>query len=178
MFRFWTGDDSDGSIVADERGLPLRRRRVRAGQRDLQAQRPDDEARPRKPDNPLVWKVDDLNRSGGKGGIYDSPALYKDLIIWGTNKGDVIAVDRANGTVRWRIPLSRVHMSPVVVDGVMVVGDCTGILNAYDIADTTAQPKQLWSIKPGACIESTPAVWKGTLYFGTRGGAIHALGLR
>ncbi|WP_203908551.1 outer membrane protein assembly factor BamB family protein [Rhizocola hellebori] len=178
VFRFWTGDDSDGSIVADEQGFLYVGAEYERGNETSKRNGQMMKLDPRKPDNPLVWKVDDLNKSGGKGGIYDSPALYKDLIIWGTNKGDVIAVDRATGVVRWRIPLSRVHMSPVVVDGVMVVGDCTGILNAYDIADTNAQPKQLWSIKPGACIESTPAVWKGNLYFGTRGGAIHALGLR
>ncbi len=178
VFRFWTGDDSDGSIVADEQGFLYVGAEYERGNETSKRNGQMMKLDPRKPDNPLVWKVDDLNRAGGKGGIYDSPALYKDLIIWGTNKGDVIAIDRANGSVRWRIPLSRVHMSPVVVDGVMVVGDCTGILNAYDIADTSAQPKQLWSIKPGACIESTPAVWKGNLYFGTRGGAIHALGPR
>ncbi|HCT77409.1 MAG TPA: hypothetical protein DGT23_12615 [Micromonosporaceae bacterium] len=178
VFRFWTGDDSDGSIVADDKGFLYVGAEYERGNETSKKNGQMMKLDPRKPDNPLVWKVDDLNRSGGKGGIYDSPALYQDLIIWGTNKGDVVAVDRESGAVRWRVPLSRVHMSPVVVDGVMVVGDCTGLLNAYDIADTKAEPKLLWSIKPGACIESTPAVWKGTLYFGTRGGAIHAIGLK
>ena len=27
----------------------------------------------------------------------------------------------------------------------------------------------------GGCIESTPAVWKGRIYVGTRAGAVHAL---
>ncbi len=180
VFRFWTGDDTDGSIVADDEGY------LYVG---VEYERDNDRNKlvgqmikidPRNAANPLVWKVDDRNRSDGgkKGGVYGSPAIFKDLVIWGTNKGDVVAVERQTGVVRWRIPLTRVHMSPVVVDGVMVVGDCTGALNAYDIDDTSAQPKLLWSMKPGECIESTPAVWNGKLYLGTRGGQFHAIGLR
>jgi hypothetical protein len=37
-------------------------------------------------------------------------------------------------------------------------------------------PKQLWSYKVGGCIESTPAMWKGRMYFGTRAGGVVALG--
>jgi PQQ-like domain len=180
VFRFWTGDDTDGSIVADDQGYLYVGVEYERNNETNKANGQMMKIDPRNPGNPLVWKVDDRNRSlaDHKGGIYGSPAIYKDLIIWGTNKGDVIGVDRQSGAVRWRIALSRVHMSPVVIDGVMVVGDCTGTLNAYDIADTTAQPKLLWSIKPGACIESTPAAWNGKLYFGTRGGHFHAIGLK
>jgi PQQ-like domain len=59
---------------------------------------------------------------------------------------------------------------------VLVIGDCTGMMHAYDVADTGAAPKPLWSIMIGGCSESTPAVWKGRLYFGTRAGAVHAIG--
>jgi hypothetical protein len=30
-------------------------------------------------------------------------------------------------------------------------------------------------MKVGGCIESTPAVWKGRMYLGTRAGAFHAI---
>ena len=178
VFRFWTGDDTDGTITADSDGMLYvgaeYERFTATSKRNGQMMKLD----PRKPDNPLVWKVDDQHNDGSKGGIYGSAGIFKDLVIWGTNKGDVIGIDRATGAVRWRIPLHRVHMSPVIIDGVMVVGDCNGLLNAYDISNTTAEPQKLWSIKPSACIESTPSVWNGTLYFGTRGGAIHAIGLK
>jgi hypothetical protein len=64
----------------------------------------------------------------------------------------------------------------VVIDNVLIIGDCLGDLRAYDVADTSKAPALLWTIKVGGCIESTPAVWKGKMYFGTRAGAIHALG--
>ncbi len=178
VFRFWTGDDTDGTIAADEAGMLYigseYERFTQASKRNGQMMKLD----PRKPDSPLVWKVDDQNNRGGKGGIYGSAGIYKDLVIWGTDKGDVLGIDRQSGQVRWRVAMHRVHMSPVIIDGVMVVGDCDGELAAYDITDTKAEPKRLWSIKPGACIESTPAVWNGKLYFGTRAGALLAIGVR
>jgi hypothetical protein len=179
VFRFWTGDDTDGSIVADDEGFLYvgseYERLTATSKTNGQMMKLD----PRNPSNPLLWKVDEQHRDGEKkGGIYGSPALYKDLIIWGTNRGEVIGVDRATGAVRWRLNMVRVHMSPVVVDGVLIAGDCRGDLKAWDIANTAAEPQLLWAMKPGSCIESTPAVWKGKLYFGTRGGAVHAFGLR
>jgi outer membrane protein assembly factor BamB len=78
--------------------------------------------------------------------------------------------------VRWRfrMPGGQTWQSPVVVDDVLVLGDCVGDMHAYDIADTSTAPRQLWKVTVGGCIESTPAVWKGALYFGTRAGGIHA----
>ena len=37
-------------------------------------------------------------------------------------------------------------------------------------------PPLLWSVTVGGCIESTPAVWNGRIYIGTRAGRIHAVG--
>jgi outer membrane protein assembly factor BamB len=92
----------------------------------------------------------------------------------------VLGVDRTTGAERWRfhLPGGETWQSPVVVDGVLLIGDCTGDLHAYDVADTTVAPKRLWSLKVGGCVESTPAVWKGTIYVGTRAGAILAIGVR
>ena len=37
-------------------------------------------------------------------------------------------------------------------------------------------PPELWTLELGGCIESTPAVWKGRLYVGTRAGRFFAIG--
>jgi outer membrane protein assembly factor BamB len=76
------------------------------------------------------------------------------------------------------MPGTETWQSPVVVDDVLLIGDCVGTMHAYDVADRTKQPKPLWQKLIGGCIESTPAVWKGTMYFGTRAGGIHALSAR
>ena len=63
-----------------------------------------------------------------------------------------------------------------MVDDVMLQGDCNGVLHAYDVSDPRVQPPELWSVEIGGCIESTPAVWHGRIFFGTRAGRFWALG--
>ena len=131
---------------------------------------------PSKPSDPLVWKLDD--RGNVPAGVWGTPALYKDIAIFDTTGGDVLGVDRETGAERWRfhLPGNETWQSPVVVDDVLLIGDCTGDLHAYDVADTNATPTRLWTVEVGGCIESTPAVWKGRIYFGTRAGGVHAFG--
>ncbi len=130
---------------------------------------------PRKPDNPLVWKVDDSGRLGG--GIWATPALYKDIVIVPTDGGRVLGVDRASGAVRWTFNLpGPVWQSSVIVDDTLLQGDCQGVMHAYDVSDTSKAPPELWNVTLGGCIESTPAVWNGRMFFGTRAGRFFALG--
>ena len=65
--------------------------------------------------------------------------------------------------------------SPVIVDGWWLQGDCAGVLHAYDVHNTTIDPPEVWRVELGSCIEATPAVWKGRVYVGTRGGFEYAL---
>jgi hypothetical protein len=176
VFRFWTGDDTDATIVADESGalyvgVEYERRTERSRQVG-QLLKLD----PSKPGDPVVWSIGD--RGGLPAGVWGTPALYRDIAIFDTTGGDVLGVDRSTGDVRWKLRTAggQTWQSPVVVDGVLVIGDCTGFLHAYNVADTYAAPTRLWSKKVGGCVESTPAVWKGRLYFGTRAGAVMSLG--
>jgi outer membrane protein assembly factor BamB len=177
VFRFWTGDDTDASIVIDEAGMLYVGSEYEKGSARSKEIGQMMKLDPRKPDNPLVWKIDDRPRIPA--GIWGTPALYKDIAIFDTTGGDVLGIDRASGAVRWKfsLPGGQTWQSPVVVDDVLVIGDCLGDLRAYDIANTSAAPTPLWTVKVGGCIESTPAAWKGNLYFGTRAGGIHSLGL-
>jgi outer membrane protein assembly factor BamB len=175
VFRFWTGDDTDATIVADEQGMLYVGSEYEKGSARSKEVGQMMKLDPSKPDNPLVWKLDD--RPKIPAGIWGTPALYKDVVIFDTTGGDVHGVDRATGALRWtfHLPSGQVWQSPVVVDGVLVIGDCLGDLRAYDVSDPTRPPTALWTAKIGGCIESTPAVWKGRMYFGTRAGAFHAL---
>jgi outer membrane protein assembly factor BamB len=133
---------------------------------------------PRHPRSPLVWSVPlrAIGR-GGKGGSWATPAVVGNTVYVATNAGGVVAVDRRTGRVRWKLSLpGPTWGSPVVVDGVLVEGDCRGNLRAYDV--TGRRPRALWSVRLGGCIESTPAVWRGRIYVGTRGGALYALAAR
>ncbi|NUT31972.1 MAG: PQQ-binding-like beta-propeller repeat protein [Hamadaea sp.] len=178
VFRFWTGDDTDASIAIDadgflyvgseyERGLGRAKQVGQMMKLD-----------PRNKANPLVWSHKDQKLP--KSGVWGSPAIYKDIVVFDTHGGDVFGIDRATGAIRWEfhVPGGETWQSPVIVDDVLYLGDCTGVMRAFDVADTKAPPKPLWTYKVGGCIESTPAFWKGTLYFGTRAGGVVALGAR
>ncbi len=174
-FRFWTGDDTDASVVVDGEGfLYVASEYERGNQRSKdvgQLMKLD----PRKPDDPLVWKVDDSGRLGG--GIWATPALHEEIVIVPTDGGRVLGVDRDSGAVRWTFNLpGPVWQSSVIVDDTLLQGDCQGVMHAYDVSDTSKAPPELWNVTLGGCIESTPAVWDGRMFFGTRAGRFYALG--
>ena len=129
---------------------------------------------PSNPANPIVWKLDD--QSAIKGGIYGTPGIYGDTVYVGTNGGRLLGLERATGAVRWekRLP-PPVWGSPVIVDDVLLIGDCGGFLHAFDVSDPAVDPPELWSIELGGCIEATPAVWDGRIYIGTRAGHLYVL---
>ena len=171
VLRYWAGDDIDASIVIDDEGflyVGVEKERGNARSEEVgQLIKLD----PRQPDDPLVWSVAD------SAGFWTTPALYEDIVIAASDGGTVYAVDRQTGAVRWTFELPPpTWQSAVVVDGVLVQGDCEGGLHAYDLSDTTAAPPELWSVDLDGCIESTPALWHGRLFVGTRGGQFYAIG--
>ena len=94
-----------------------------------------------------------------------------------TNGGRLLGVDRMTGEIVWTKDLpGPTWQSPVVVDDVLIQGDCNGFLHAYDVSNPRVDPPELWSLELGGCIESTPAVWKGRIYVGTRAGLFFAIG--
>ena len=175
VFRFWTGDDTDGTIAVDEAGMLYvgsewerhNARSVEVGEMM--------KLDPAHPDQPLVWSQHD--NAIAKAGVYSSAAVVNDVVLYTTYSGRAVAVDRATGAIRWekRLP-SPLMGSPVIVDGVWLQGDCAGVLHAFDVRTTAVDPPELWRVPLGACIESTPAVWHGRIYVGTRGGFVHAVG--
>ncbi len=184
VFRFWDGDDTDATIVIDPEGDLIVGRKM-----EENVSRPESFPRdhqigdlmrldPSKPRNPVVWSV----QIGGyepDGGILGTPAYYNGVVYAPYTEGGVAAVDEQTGKVLWKIALPRpTWSSPVPIDGKLIMGDGAGYLNCFDISDPTARPKLLWKLQLGGIIESTPAVWHGMIYVGTRAGAILGIGDR
>ena len=128
----------------------------------------------------MVWDLP-VPGEGGDGGMWATPGLAGDAVIVATNTGRILGVVRDSGRIAWEIPLAPpTWASPVIVDEVLIVGDCAGVLHAYDLGADPLRgpPRELWSVQLGGCIESTPAVWKGMVYVGSRGGAVYGIGDR
>jgi outer membrane protein assembly factor BamB len=180
VFRFWTGDDTDASVVIDEDGylyVASELERNTARSREVgQLMKLD----PGRPDDPLVWSFPITERGvDHAGGAWATPALYGRMVYIATNYGDLIGLDRRTGTERWRIHLAGpTWSSPVPVDDVLLEGDCGGTLHAFDISKPFREPHERWSLSLGSCIESTPSVFDDMIWVGTRGGAFYGIGDR
>ncbi len=174
-FRFWTGDDTDATVVVDEQGMlyvgsEWERHNPRSNEIGQMTK-----LDPANVDNPVVWTQRD--DGADKAGVFGTPGIFQDLVIYTTYTGRAVGLDRATGAIRWEKQLPPPLMgSPVIVDGVWVQGDCNGVLHAYDVRNTMVDPPELWAVELGGCIESTPTVWKGRIYVGTRAGKFHAIG--
>jgi PQQ enzyme-like repeat protein len=180
VFRFWTGDDTDASVVIDEDGFlyvasELERDTARSEEVG-QLMKLD----PSRPNDPLVWSFPITERGvDDAGGAWATPALYGRMVYIATNHGDLIGLDRRTGTERWRIHLAGpTWSSPVPIDDVLLEGDCGGTLHAFDISRPFREPPERWSLSLGSCIESTPSVFDDMIWVGTRGGAIYGIGDR
>ena len=190
FFDFWNGDDTDATISIDHEGFlyvvshadtakknNTAARRVREVG-DLAKLDPDN------PDDPVVWSVHLSAARGQDAGAWATPALHADagVLYVATDAGDLVAVDTATGETVWQDFIGgNAWSSPVIADNTLLVGaDCLtdhSGFRAYDLTDPRS-PEHLWDVKvgTGACIESTPAVWNGRIYVGSRDGFFYALG--
>lgn len=187
VFDFWMGDDTDATITVDEDGflyvaaqtdLSLKNNTAARRVRDVgQVVKLD----PDNPDDPIVWSLEVPAARGQKAGVWATPALVGDVLFVAGNPGDLLAVDRNTGDVLWDDFVGgNAWSSPVVADGTLVIAvDCltaSAGLRAYDVSDPTA-PERLWELPLGAgCLESTPAIWNGAIYVGSRDGFFYAIG--
>jgi hypothetical protein len=177
VLRFWTGDDTDASVVIDDEGylyVASEYQRFNQRSRDVgQLMKLD----PSEPNDPLVWGIPATEIGfEGAGGSWSTPALSGDLVYFTTAAGRVLAVDRDSGRIVWELHIGAPAIaSPVVVDDVLIQGDCTGSLYAWDVSKPRFEPPLLWKLSFSGCVESTPAVWHGWLLFGTRAGAVYGV---
>ena len=77
-FRFWTGDDTDASVVIDDRGCstspPSTGGAAGRSAEVSQIMKLD----PTKPDNPLVWSIPDMGANPA--GVWATPAIHGGML--------------------------------------------------------------------------------------------------
>jgi hypothetical protein len=180
VFRFWDGDETDASIVIDDEGYLYAGRHRTSNVPSRSSVREHEvgdlmKLDPSNPKHPLVWSVQ-LGGLEPEGGLLGTPALYDGVVYATYTEGGVAAVDAQTGRVLWKQSLvGPTWSSPVTIDERLIVGDGAGYLNCFDISNAKKPPKLVWRLFLGGTIESTPAVWRGWIFVGTRGGAIFGI---
>ncbi|MDR9449875.1 MAG: PQQ-binding-like beta-propeller repeat protein [Acidimicrobiia bacterium] len=179
VFDYWVGDDVDATITIDREGMlyvaaELERFNERSNELG-QLIKLDPYAT-----DPYVWGVPVPPRGPGDGGIWATPALGDGVLYASTHPGELLAIDTDTGRVLWRDEIGyHAWSSPVIVDNTLLVSvncETGGGFRAYSLT-VPAAPARLWQYDHNSgCIESTPAVWKGTIYVGSRDGRFYALG--
>lgn len=187
VFDFWVGEDVDATMVVDRDGrLYVAAEQERFNARGIevgQLLKLD----PTAADDPIVWSVDvpPIAR-GDDGGLWATPALGSrdgeptGVLYAATHPGELLAVDTDSGEVLWRDDIGwHAWSSPIVVDDTLITAvACStgGGLRGYDLSDPR-RPTRRWEITPtGGCIESSPIIWDGRIYVGSRDGYVYALG--
>jgi outer membrane protein assembly factor BamB len=176
VFDYWAGDDIDATLVADPDGMIYAaiefERRTERSLEVGQLIKLD----PYTTGDPRVWGVDVPPIEPGDGGIWATPALGDGHLYVTTHTGDLLTVDTDSGEVTDRQDVGpHAWSSPAVVGGDLLVATCeTAELRRYDLSDP-ARPALVWSaVSAQGCIESTPAVWDGVIYVGSRDGFMRA----
>jgi outer membrane protein assembly factor BamB len=181
VFRFWTGDSTDATVIIDPEGSLYVGRKI-----EVNVARPSSYARdhdigslmkldPTRPRDPLVWSVQVGGFDPGDG-FLATPAWYRGVVYAVDTQGELVGVDATSGKVLWTRTLpSPTWSSPVPVDGRLIVADGAGYLNCFDISKPGRPPKEVWRLHVGGLIESTPAVWHGWIYVGSRDGGIYGI---
>lgn len=181
VFDYWTGDDTDATIVAGDDGMlyvaseleKFNERSTEVGQLM--------KLDPYTTGDPHLWGIPILADGMDKGGIWATPAIHGDYLYVTTHTGRLLAVDKNSGKITWEEHIGpHTWSSPVVIDDELLVATCTtGGFRKYSLADPS-HPKieSVYSLPSTSCIESTPAVWKGNVYVGSRDGYFYSFGAK
>ncbi len=116
----------------------------------------------------LIWEV---TLEGSLPGI---PAASADSVFFPTGNGTVVALQAADGSLRWRRPTGQPMASVPLVDldgGRVYCGSLGGTMFCLDDSSGEVQ----WSYAAGAPVRGAPRLAGGRLYFGGADGRFHCL---
>ena len=106
--------------------------------------------------------------------IISSAVLIENKVIFGSDDGNLYALDAETGATVWTFEVARpVRTSPLVADGVVYFGSDDGFMNAINVEDGEV----VWR-KEIAVINSSPVLAHGTIFFGSDLGLLHAYDAR
>jgi outer membrane protein assembly factor BamB len=94
-----------------------------------------------------------------------SPAMGEGIIAFGSDGGDITALDAATGKLKWSYDtgVSDIKSSPVITDGTVILGSNDGSIYAL----TTDKGTLKWKYSTSDNVESSPSVKNGIVYVGS-----------
>ena len=102
-----------------------------------------------------------------------SPAIADGSVYVGSANGDLLALDLATGTLRWKYAtgLSIGESSPAVGGGAVFFGDLAGTVHAVNVRDGS----RLWTFKTNGEIKSSPTLAGGLVLIGSYDTHLYAI---
>ena len=126
----------------------------------------------------IVWALDaetgnELWRFEGATDMYvEGGALGGDLFVIGNGDGNVYALDREDGTLRWTFETGhQVWATPLIVSDTVYVGSMDRTLYALNLESGEVK----WEFSGDGAFGAQPALDDGTLYIGGFDDAIYAV---
>ncbi|HEX6664844.1 MAG TPA: PQQ-binding-like beta-propeller repeat protein [Gaiellaceae bacterium] len=86
-------------------------------------------------------------------------------------QGEVVAVDRSDGRLRWRFLAAPIESSPLVVGGLVIVGDRDGYVYALDLDNGHVR----WRFRTGAAVKGGASAAGTRIFIGSYDGYVYAL---
>jgi outer membrane protein assembly factor BamB len=121
----------------------------------------------------LLWSRS-LGRLSASAPAVTANTVYVTILYSGHphSPGRIIALNSANGTVRWWHALpSGSESSPLIDDGRVFFGSQNGTV--YALNDSTGAP--VWTYRAASAVKASPTLSGGALYFGDYSGRLQAI---
>lgn len=113
-----------------------------------------------------IWETDT------KSFIHSSPAMENNIIFFGNDEGEIIAVSADKGKILYRQKIGKSFFSsPAINDGIVFIGNDNGFLYAFD--SKTGNTK--WKFDTGSRITMNPIFNDNTIFIGNLSGKIFAI---
>jgi outer membrane protein assembly factor BamB/tetratricopeptide (TPR) repeat protein len=107
-----------------------------------------------------------------EGTITSSPTIVDSFVYFGSDDGNVYALNESNAFERWAFQTDgSVQSSPTVVSGIVFVGSQDSNLYAIN----TESGEEEWAFSTGGAVDSSPTVVDGTVFVGSNDGTLYAV---
>ncbi len=128
----------------------------------------------KKQDGTEFWKFEYAAAEDRKP-VRSSPASDGAAIIFGSDDGWVLAVERLTGKLRWKLRLEgSIMTTPIISNGKCFIGTLEGALVAVDVESGALR----WRYETESRIYAAPAASKNLVFIGSANGRLAALDAR